>query len=352
MIHFDQERLENVKLAHEKWWRGELERPLMCVTVTDAHAGRESKAPLLDQATCTLLQWSAEAVIDALDAQLGKYEFLGDAFPVVSLDSFGPGVLAALCGAKLDNSSGGVWFWPDEERDIADIHVQYDPNNVWAQRIKSLYRAGRERWGNLVTMSMPDLGGVMDVVATLRGTENLLYDLYDDPDEVKRVVKETESAWYAAYDDFRAAMGEDMGYTDWLGALSATPSYVLQCDFCYMIGNPMFREFVLDTLKQDTERLHHTIYHLDGVGELNHLDDLLALDKLDAIQWVFGAGKPGPMHWLDVYRRIAAAGKRMVIEGSPQEFLDALDVLHGSPYARHWLPQKEAELAQKLLLAR
>ncbi len=352
-IHFDLERMNNVRETYAKWWRGELDRPLVRITLADAYpVEKRTHAPALSQANCTELNWSPDEIIDALDEELSRYEFLGDAFPMVNLDSFGPGVLSAFCGARLDNSSGSVWFFPNGEKEIGDIHVRYDPDNVWARRIKSLYKAGAARWNGRVVMGMPDLGGVMDVVAALRGSENLLLDLYDAPEEVQRVIGETQTAWYEAYADFRAAMGPQMGYSDWSGLLSSKPSYILQCDFCYMIGNPMFREFVLETLRRDVDRLDNTIYHLDGIGQLNHLDDVLALEKLNAVQWVSGAGQPDAIHWLDVYRRIQAAGKQMWIVGGPKDFLDVLAQVHGSPYFTYALSKKDRDFADALIRAR
>ena len=145
-----------------------------------------------------------------------------------------------------------------------------------------------------------------------------------------RLVGEVEAAWVDAYRDFSSVLHPaSAGYTDWCGLLSPDPSYIIQCDFCYMIGNEMFRRFVLPTLKRDTERLTNTIYHLDGIGELCHLDSILELPNLNAVQWVYGAGKPGPMHWLDVYRRIRAAGKRMMVCGGARDVLDVIGVLSG-----------------------
>lgn len=352
-IHFDLERMARVREAHDRWWNGTLDRPLVRVTLNDAHPSEHRcPAPLLNQQSCADFRWSPEQIIDSLDEHLSTQEYLGDAFPFVNFDAFGPGVLAALCGAKLDNSSGGVWFWPDEEREIADIHVKYNPENVWSKRIKDIYRAGLEKWNGTVIMGMPDLGGVMDVAATFRGSENLLLDLYDNPDEVLRLNREIQDAWHAAYEDFATVLAPQNSYSNWSGLLSREPSYIIQCDFCYMIGNPMFRQFVLPTLREDTERLRHTIYHLDGVGELNHLDDVLSLEKLDAVQWVFGDGKPSGLHWLDVYQRIQTSGKQMMIVGRPQDYLDVLGVLHGTPYGNFGLDARDCDLAQKLIAAR
>ena len=313
---------------------------------------QEAAAPVLTQQTCADFSWSPEQIIDAMDEHLSRFDFLGDSFPLMNLSSFGPGVLAAMCGAKLDNSSGGVWFFPEKEMEIEDIHVRYDPQNKYAQRIKAIYRAGLDKWQGNVIMGLPDLGGVMDVAATLRGSENLLMDLYDCPEEVSRLNAEIERAWHEAYEDFMQVLKPQKYNTNWNGLLSEETSYIIQCDFSYMIGNSMFREFVLETLRADTQKLHNTIYHLDGVGELNHLDDILALENLNAVQWVYGDGKPPAECWLDVYRRIMAAGKRIEICGTPESFLKVLAELHGSPYGKFWLSKKDRTLAQQLLDAR
>ncbi len=354
-IHFTPERMTKVLDAHDAWWRGELDRPLVAVTVTNAYPrARAAKAPLLSQATCADFRYAPEEIIEALDEELSACEFLGDAYPRVNFDAFGPGVLAAFCGARLDNSSGGVWFFPDKQREIGDIHPRYDPENPWARRIKAIYRAGLARWGNAVQMGMPDLGGVLDVAAVFRGSENLLMDLYDDPDAVLALCREIQTAWRAAYADMAGVLHPgSAGYTDWSGLLSKTPSYIIQCDFSYMISAEMFSQFVLPTIREDVAWLDHSVYHLDGIGEIKHLDALLSLDKLDAVQWVFGDGQPGPMHWLDINRRILGAGKRMMLLGAPEEMLPAMDVLGGKGvYINIAVPNGKQSAAQALLAKR
>jgi len=351
-VHFDQKRMEQTVRNHLRWWKGELDRPLVKAVIEDAYDIPECSIPVLSQKTCNDFSISPEQVVDALDNALSRQEYLGDAFPMVNFDAFGPGVLAAFCGAKLDNASGGVWFFPKEELEIEDIHVQYDPQNMYVQRIKDIYRAGLEKWQGSVIMGLPDLGGVMDVAATFRGSENLLMDLYDCPEEVTRLNTEIQKAWYEAYEDFMQVLKPQKVNTNWAGLLSDTPSYVIQCDFSYMIGNPMFKEFVLETLRTDTHRLTNTIYHLDGIGELNHLDDILSLKNLNAVQWVFGDGKPPAECWLDVYRRILAAGKQIQITGTPESYLKVVAELHGSPYASHSFKKADRTFAQQVIEAR
>lgn len=335
-IHFDKSCMEEVLENHERWWRGELERPLVVGSIVDAYApSHTAKAPVLSQKTCNDFSWSPEAVIDTLDSKLSTYEFMGDGYPHVDMGAFGPGVLAAFCGAKLDNSSGRVWFFPEEKKELSEIHVKYDPENIYSRRIKDIYRAGLERWDGAVVMGMPDLGGVLDVLSHLYGSEDLLYALIDEPEEVQRLTGEIQKAWYEAYEDFAEVLKPQGIYSDWALLLSSTPSYILQCDFSYMISPDMFEEFVLETLREDTCRLSNTMYHMDGVGQLPHLDYILSLKDLKAVQWIFGEGKPGPIHWMDVYRKILDAGKLIQIDGNPFKeggYLDVLAEVHGCPF--------------------
>ncbi|MBQ1256804.1 MAG: hypothetical protein IIX93_05985 [Clostridia bacterium] len=352
-VHFTMDQMKRCQENHNLWWEGKLQRPLTRVTINDAHPlKRQTKAPFLSQSNCADFSYTPEEIIDAMDAHLSKYEFLGDAFPSVNFDAFGPGVLAAMCGAILDNSSGRVWFFPDKAREIRDIHIKYDPENMWSRRIKDIYRAGLERWRGLVIMGFPDLGGVLDVAATFRGTENLLLDMIDEPEEVERLVKEIEKAWREAYEDFRSVLAPQGAYTHWSGLMSTEKSYIVQCDASYMIGKNMFDRFVLDTIRNDTQCLKHTIYHLDGIGQLNHLDSILSLEKLNAVQWVYGEGKPGPVNWLHVYRKIMDAGKQIMIVGGPEEYLETLKILHGTPYSTHDLSVNNKDLAYRLIEAR
>lgn len=355
MIHFDEARLQEAKRAHDLWWQGKLDRPLINITMVDAHPAREAP-PVISQANCTDFSYTPAQVIDGLDARLSRCEFLGDAFPAVSFDCFGPGVLAAFCGAEIRNGTGLVWFYPKEELPLEEIHVKYDKDNEIVRRIKAIYRAGIERWGNSVVMSMPDLGGVLDIAATFRGTENLLMDLCEEPEEVERLIGEIETAWHEAYRDLSGVLqGANMGYTDWSSLFSSSPSYVLQCDFCYMIGPQMFDRFVLPTLARDCEKLGHTLYHLDGVGELPHLDSLLTLEGLTAVQWQYGAGEKPVSAWNDVYERIITAGKGLQIIDNEHEFTASVEFLRrygGRAHMAAFLTEDERGAAERLMKIR
>ena len=339
-IDFSSERWLKVKETYSRWWAGELPRPVVGLTLTGRDPGRsQPKAPLLSQATCADLTIPAEDLIDRLDYELSKVVYLGDAFPMVNMHEFGPGVAAAFLGARLDNSTGRVWFHPPAETPIEDLHFSYDPDNIWLRRIKEICAAAMNRWQGQVLVSMTDLGGALDILSTFRPSEQLLMDLIDSPEQVKRMVWELHELWFRYFSDINSVLQPmNPGYSAWCGIFSEEPYYIHQCDFCYMISPEMFREFVRDGLEASSREMPRCFYHLDGRGQLPHLDMILAMDRIDGIQWVPGDGAAPADYWIDIYRRIFAAGKKTQLFGKPEPVRKVIDQLGIGPGTHYRMP--------------
>ncbi len=323
-IDFDVHRWESVRENSARWWAGELDRPLVQVRVPGRDPQRE--APGIPAHGFTAFypdDVTPEQIVDRWDYDLSCTHFLGDAFPNV-WPNFGAGVLAMFVGGRMRCDDVTVWFHPDAPREIADLHFEYDPDNQILARIKAICRTASERWQGQVQVAMTDLGGAVDVAATFRPGEQLLLDLYDHPDAVKRVVWELHDAWWRAFHDIDAVLRPmNPGCTAWTPIYSEQSYYMLQCDFCYMIGPDMFDEFVKPELVESCRKLTNPFYHLDGPGQLPHLDSLLSIPELKGIQWVPGAGAAPCTEWPDVYRRIRESGKLIQVFGT----LETLDTI-------------------------
>lgn len=316
-IQFEPKRWDEIRKTYMLWWEGKLDRPIVPVILSGRDPGRKKPdTPLLSQETCADLSIPAGKLIDRIDYELSTHVFLGDSFPFVNLSSFGPGLISAFLGADLDNTSGRVWFHAKEVLPVTDLHFEYNPNNVWLCRIKEICHEAMKRWQGQVLVGMPDIGGVMDILSVFRPGENLLLDLYDHPEEVIRLIWEIHELWHRFYQEINDVLQPvNPGYTDWSEIYCDRPSYILQDDFCYMISPGMFDEFALPELKASCDRLACSIYHLDGVGQLAHLDSLLKIENLNAVQWVPGDGKPPQSEWPDVLRKISDAGKGLFTNG-------------------------------------
>jgi hypothetical protein len=91
--------------------------------------------------------------------------------------------------------------------------------------------------------------------------------------------------------------------------------HIPSCDFTSMISHRAFCEFYLPSLLEEVRHTTHNIFHLDGKGMLRHLDRILGIPEIHAIQWVQGVGDDLAIgQWLPVIRKIQAAGKGVVID--------------------------------------
>lgn len=344
-INFCDDRWNKVLDTYTRWWNGELDRPILAAITRSKEP--ERKAPSLPSYTftaCYDLSVPAEQIVDRWDYDLSCCEYAGDAFPSV-WPNFGPGVAAAFLGAQLQASQDTVWFHSPRKYDIADLHLEYDPNNVWLNRIKDIYRAAIDRWQGRVQLGMTDLGGTLDILSSFLPGEQLLMELYDNPEQVGRLTWEIHELWHRYFHEFNSILQPvNPGYSSWCGILSPVPYYILQSDFSYMISPDMFDEFVKPELQASCKRLARSFYHLDGSGELPHLDSLLQIEELDGVQWVPGAGQSQQAKdWMDVYMKIIDAGK-LTLTVSPDSILQ---IAQQRPQKEHRLIQTFINLDDK-----
>jgi len=329
-ISFSAARWADVRQNYADWWAGRLDRPLIAATLDVAgQDGPRPDIPLYAFQAFHGLDTPVERIVDAWQWQLEGQRYLGDAFPYVQ-PNFGPGVVAAFMGCELRCSAENatVWFHPREERTAKNLVLALDDAEPWYRRVQDLAGAADARFDGLVQTGMTDLGGTLDILSSFRPGEQLMLDLYDCPDEVERLTWQAHACWWECFERLRGCMPHNPGYISWTPIFSEEPYYMLQCDFCYMLGPNMFDRFVKPELAASCRRLKNAFYHLDGPGQLPHLDSLLEIPELKGVQWVPGAGQPDVTHWPEVYRRIRAAGKLIqVYAGQSARGWEALDVL-------------------------
>ena len=82
-------------------------------------------------------------------------------------------------------------------------------------------------------------------------------------------------------------------------------------------------------LVKEIDYLDASIYHLDGEECLQHLDILLEIPNLNAIQWVRGARNDDkPIEkWLPLYQKMQAKKKAIIVYPRPHEVQLVLDNL-------------------------
>jgi len=316
----------------EAWWAGEvIDRACIAVTASRGKPGAALQPPKDDFA-----RWAdPDYLIAACEAGFANTYFGGEAFPTRTLL-----IGYAALGNPATYVERTIWTEPVIERwsNAGEAAGQtsvpcppkltrwhFDPQNDGWQATKrvteTLVEAGAGKWMvSIATVPTPT-----DALSSLRGPERLCVDLVEHREHVVAMRDYLADVWFRCYDELHRIIQRQMrGSTSWLPVWSPGRTYTLQCDFSCMISPRMFREFVIPELEAQTRWLTHTIYHLDGPGAVQHLDALLELPRLNAIQWVPGAGAPPPLKWLPLLKRIQQAGKGLHISIAKEDVEAAL----------------------------
>jgi hypothetical protein len=283
-------------------------------------------------------QMAAEQDQADLNAQLAAWQnrrslagtlFLADTLPIAMPDR-GTVTLCTYLGSEPESGPDTVWYSPcitDPDRHPA---LRFDPRNPWWQRTwQAVAAAGRLAGGNYL-VGCPALTPGLDCLAMLRGVEELMVDLMARPDWVKQKLQEINAAYFAAADLLYPMISLEDGSSafGYFSLWGPGKTAQVQCDVSAMISPAMFAEFVVPGLREQCRWLDHSMFHLDGTQCLCHLDQLLDLQELQAVEWTPQAGieNGGAARWHPLYRRILAAGKSVqVVLVEPEEVLPLLD---------------------------
>jgi 5-methyltetrahydrofolate--homocysteine methyltransferase len=251
--------------------------------------------------------------------------FLGDSFPNVSAD-FGPGSVAGYLGSEIVFQPDTVWF----EHCVDDWQgyppLRFDPENRWWREHYGLVKEVRALAGDDFYVAIPDLMENADVLASLRGTEPVLYDMIDEPEEMTERIAQVQGAYFEYYDRFYDLVKSDADggscytvFQIWGPGRTAK----LQCDFSALMSPQNFRDFIQEPLRSQARRLDNVLYHLDGPDAIKHTGALMEIAEIDALQWTSGPGPDGTLEdWDRIYDQVRRAGKSLWIQVYSGEYDD------------------------------
>ena len=255
------------------------------------------------------------SAIDKFEEWASQMFFGGESMPAL-MPNYGPDQWAGFLGASLTLAPEKDTSWAAPlVHDWAQFpSLSIAPDNRWWMAIGELTSLAAERCQGRFILSTIDTHSNLDCLSALRGPERLCMDMVERPEAVSRAVERVDSLYRPVYDTiFDSGRMREFGSTSWLEMWSDGRTQAIQCDFCCMISPEHFRKFARPSLEYEMSCLDHAVYHMDGPGQLRHLDDLLAIPTLHTIQWVPGAGQPQAPAWIAMLQRIQEAGKSVQI---------------------------------------
>jgi hypothetical protein len=302
--------LERTLERFEAWWSCRIvDRPPVNINVKS----KPVELPYKQHASLRDRWLDMDYALDCFEARLKGQVFVADTVPVFYAN-VGPEVCGTLLGCPLEFGEDTTWSKPilSNCRQVLERPLDFH-NEYWAAIRRGTDLSLQRGSGRWIT-GMPDLHTNLDLLAALRDPQELCMELVDDLEGVHLATQYVTDLFPAIFDDIHdrlAPAGQPC--TSWTPSLHAGRGMVLQSDFIALISPAMFRQVALPALVREMEFLETSLYHLDGPGALKHLDDILAIPRLNAVQWIYGAGRGSAKDWIDIYRRIQAEGKGLQV---------------------------------------
>lgn len=296
-----------------------------------AHNAEYSSAHLLKGRSWPGLKerwWDTEYQIELFEHQLRHSVFNAETFPIY-WPNLGPEVYAAFYGVELIYKEITSYSVPNihDWSQLSDIKLDF--NNPYLRKIEEMTYAALERCSGKFLVGYTDLHPGLDCAASFRDPQQLCMDFLIDPDEVKKIIDLSSRDFQLIFDHFDGILKKHkQPSVAWMGIPSFGKMHIPSCDFSTMISPEQFVEFVLPVIKSEIKGMDHNIFHLDGKGVANHVDYILELPEINAIQWVQGVGDDLPiMQWVPFIKKIQAAGKSVVVDLSVDELAPFMDVV-------------------------
>ena len=250
-----------------------------------------------------------ERVVEEAVASVRNTAFGGDALPL-AWPNLGPELFSAFFGQEMEYTADTSWAIPIVEDWSRIDHIRFSEDNVYWKKLLEMTDALLEAGSGLYYTGISDIHPGGDAIAAFRDPIDLNTDLLLTPEPIRELLRYVNETYFYVYDFYHeklAAAGQAI--SSWPGIVSSRKWYVPSNDFSCMLSTEMFVEFFLPGIVEECRHIEASIYHLDGPAALRHLDCLLEIPALNAIQWVYGAGNGRATDWLEVFRRCQAAGK-------------------------------------------
>ena len=311
---------------HDAFWANEMDGRC-CLSVTAPRGGYTVEAIPADPAAALDYWTNAERAFKRYVYEMENTYFAGDSLPIANFNLGAAGHAGFFRGAKYEFKDS-LWFFPSID-DIVEAPPVFDETSFLYKKSIEMadYFAGECKGDFLI--SNTDSCGCVDALTHLYGSGNLMMDMMDPgrKESIHAALQAIQSCWErTTFEmlDILKRNNRGMSCIGWLKTCARGNHGQVQCDISVMLSKEHFDEFCLPELETQSGLFDYALYHLDGKEQARHLDSILAVDGIKAIQWTDVTGQPSPLEFIPILKRIQAAGKQLVIRLKPCELEEML----------------------------
>lgn len=273
--------------------------------------------------------FDAEYQIDQYLKEVKSASHLAETIPVF-FPNLGPEVYSAFYGGEMIYQDVTSYYQPFivdwDDMDKLKLNTK---SNYWL-KLEELTDLAIERCKGKSLVGYTDLHPGLDCAAAWRDPEQFCLDLLLNPDESKVLIDKAVEDFHEIFNywDKKLKQSGQLSAT-WIGLPSFGKFHIPGADFGSLISPEMFSELGMPIIRNEVIGMDHVVFHLDGKGVARHIDQILTVPEIRAIQWVQGVGDDQPiLQWVPFIKKLQRAGKGVMVDLKPGEleaFMDEVE---------------------------
>ncbi len=224
--------------------------------------------------------------------------------------------LEAMLGACVQVGDEAIWAL-EGGFEYADLEaLDLSPDNPWRRKYLEFVATLNDRFRDRCPVGQPILRGVSDMIAALRGTSQMVFDLYDQPEPFRRLAGRCTDLIVSLVGDQQRITGPFAGGYEIEQLALWAPGRIIrmQEDGSAFLSPAFYVKYFQDEDERQASSFPFSLIHLHS-SSLFLLDAILDVGSLKCIQINKDVGGTDVSDMLPFFKKVQERGKRLMIRG-------------------------------------
>jgi hypothetical protein len=222
----------------------------------------------------------------------------------------------AMLGVSVEVGNESIWA-REGGFDYADMdRLDFSSQNPWRRKYLELVGALADRYRGRVPVGQPILRGSSDMVASLRGSQQMIFDFYDCPEFFRRLAEKCTNLIIELVQDQHRITGSFAGGTVIEQFALWAPGEIvrMQEDASALFSPDLYVKLLQDEDRKQAAAFPYSLIHLHA-SSLHLIDRIADIRELGCIQINKDMGGTEIEREIPYFKAVQARGKSLLIRG-------------------------------------
>ena len=232
--------------------------------------------------------------------------------------------LEAMLGSPVQVGNESIWA-EEGGFDYAELNkLDLSKDNPWCRKYLEFVAGLQDHYKNRFPVGQPILRGVSDMIASLRGTSQMILDLYDRPEDFQHLARICSDLLIELVQEQQSLTGPFLGgyEVEQLSLWAPDRIIRIQEDASALFSPSLYIQYLHEEDQRQASAFPYSVIHLHS-SSLFLLNHILDIESLNCIQINKDVGGPEIQRMLPFFKMVKKLGKRLLIRGK----LDGEDLL-------------------------